>query len=370
MKFGIFNVPFASEYAAGRRTAKQVIDWDLQLTKWADEYGLDEAFFAEHYTLGGEPSPAPDAMIAAASQITERITLGAAAHLLPYHNPVALAHRLMWLDHMTGGRYIAGVAPGAYPSDAQLFGTGKDNPRMMVEALDIMEAIWNRTGPFRFEGEFFSVDMPAFDEDIAGPHLKPYHPDGMRLMMTGMQATSPTLTVAGRRGCLPLSQQVHETVLAQHWETYAAAATEAGHSPHRRDWRICRDVFVADTDEEAREKVLNGAMGVLWRDYNIPNFVNVLGIGDLITGGTIAPEELTIEWMVEHFLLVGSPDTVAERIRKLQEQTGGFGTLITFAYEYQDDADAYRRNLELLGTEVAPRLRDLVPGGETRPANL
>ena len=91
---------------------QEVIDWDLQATVWADEYGLDEVFFAEHYTLGAEPSPAPDLMIAAAARITSRVKLGALGHLLPYHHPVALAHRMMYLDHLTGGRYIAGVAPG------------------------------------------------------------------------------------------------------------------------------------------------------------------------------------------------------------------------------------------------------------------
>ncbi|WP_432514392.1 LLM class flavin-dependent oxidoreductase, partial [Kineococcus sp. SYSU DK001] len=124
MKFGILNIPYASQYAAGRESAADVIARDLRVTRWADQYGLDEAFFAEHYTLGMEPSPAPDVMIAAASQVTRNIKLGAGAHLLPYHHPVALAHRMLWLDHLTGGRYIAGVAPGAYPSDAQLFGTG------------------------------------------------------------------------------------------------------------------------------------------------------------------------------------------------------------------------------------------------------
>ncbi|KRA23822.1 hypothetical protein ASD65_04840 [Microbacterium sp. Root61] len=359
MKFGIFNIPYASQYAAGKRTVREVIDWDLQLTKWADEYGIDEAFFAEHYTLGGEPSPAPDAMIAAASQITTNITLGAAAHLLAYHNPVALAHRMMWLDHMTGGRYIAGVAPGAYPSDAQLFGTGKDNPKMMVEALDILEAIWNKTGPFKIDGEFFSVDMPAYSEDIEGPHLRPLQAGGIRLMMTGMQAKSPTLTEAGRRGCIPLSQEVHESVLVQHWETYATAAVEAGHTPDRADWHICRDIFVADTDEEARDKVLNGAMGTLWRDYNIPTFVEKLHIGDLLSGGQIAPEELSIEWMLDNFLIVGSPETVAAKVEALYDSVGGFGSLVTFAHEYQDDADSYRRSFELLGRDVSPRLAHL-----------
>ena len=62
MKFGLFNIPYSRDYSHGRRTAKEVIDWDLTLTKWADEYGWEEAYFAEHYTLGGEPSPAPDAL--------------------------------------------------------------------------------------------------------------------------------------------------------------------------------------------------------------------------------------------------------------------------------------------------------------------
>jgi alkanesulfonate monooxygenase SsuD/methylene tetrahydromethanopterin reductase-like flavin-dependent oxidoreductase (luciferase family) len=160
MRFGVFSIPFTIEYAEGRASAKEVIDWDMQIVKWADQYGIDEAFFAEHYTLGHEPSPAPDLMIAAASQVTKEIKLGAAAHLLPYHNPIALAYRMMWLDHMTGGRYIAGVAPGAYPSDAQLFGTGNNNPKMMAEALDIIEAIWTKPGPFTINGEFWNVDMP------------------------------------------------------------------------------------------------------------------------------------------------------------------------------------------------------------------
>lgn len=361
MKIGIFNVPYSGEYAAGRRTAKQVIDWDLQLTRWADEYGLDEAFFAEHYTLGTEASPAPDAMIAAASQITKNITLGAAAHLLPYHNPVALAHRMMWLDHMTEGRYIAGVAPGGYPSDAKLFGTGKDNPKMMIEALDIIEAIWNREGAFKIDGAYYKVDMPEYDEGIAGPHHKPFQAGGIPLMMTGMQAKSPTLTEAGRRGAIPLSQLVHDNVLVQHWDTYAEAATSAGHKPSRNDWHILRDIYVADTDDEARDKVLNGPLGALWRDYQIVNFVEVLGIGDLLTGGVIPVEELTIDWMVDNFLLVGSVDTVTQRIEAMYNAVGGFGSLVTTTHEYFDDADSYRRNLELLGTEVRPRLAHLRP---------
>jgi alkanesulfonate monooxygenase SsuD/methylene tetrahydromethanopterin reductase-like flavin-dependent oxidoreductase (luciferase family) len=359
MKFGILNV-FSPGYTAKRRTAGEVINWDLQVTEWADRYGLDEAYFAEHYTIGAEASPAPDLMIAAASQRTKRITLGAAAHLLPYHNPVALAHRMMWLDHMTGGRYIAGVAPGAFPTDAGLFGTGKNNAKMMTEALDIIEAIWSREGPFRIDGEFFTVDMPGYSDKIRGPHLKPREKAKIPIMMTGMQASSPTLTEAGRRGCLPLSQHVDEAVLRRHWQTYSQAALAAGHVPVRSDWRICRDIFVADTDSEARSLALDGAMGSLWRSWNLPNF-RTLGILDLLAGENVAPDDVSIEWLVDNMFLVGSPETVAAKISRLYHSIGGCGTIVTFVHDYYGEAECYRRSFELLGTVVRPMLAELTP---------
>ncbi len=357
MKFGVFNIPYSRAYSAGAITAREVIDWDLKITKWADEYGWDEAFFAEHFTLGDEPSPSPEVMIAAAAQLTSTIKLGAAAHLVAYHNPIALAHRIMWLDHMTGGRYIAGVAPGAFPSDAQLFNTGKNNPEMMVEALDIMEAIWTRQGPFKISGEYWTVDMPGYSEETKGPHLTPLQ-DSIPVLMTGVQPNSPTLALAGERGYSPMSQQVHESVLLTHWNTYSQAALNVGRVPQRRDWRICRDVFVADTDEEARAAYLNGAMGDLWGNYNLPLFKRI-GIASYVTGDTIDLNNLTAEWMVDNFHFVGSPESVAAKIDNLYNAVGGFGSLVSFAHDYRENPESYRRSFELIGSEVAPRLTHL-----------
>ncbi len=93
-------------------------------------------------------------------------------------------------------------------------------------------------------------------------------------------------------------------------------------------------------------------MGDLWGNYNIPTFIE-LGLGDLVTGGTIAKEDLTAEWMVDNFHLVGSPDTVAAKIEALHAAVGGFGTLISFGHEYTDDPEVYRRSFELIGTKVS-----------------
>lgn len=357
MKFSLINIPYALDYAAGKETASEVIDWDLQITKWADTYGLDEVFFAEHYTLGAEPSPAPDLMIAAASQVTSRVKLGALGHLLPYHNPIALAFRMMWLDHMTGGRYIAGVAPGAYPSDAQLFGTQKNNSAMMAEALDVIEILWANNGPQKYEGKFFSVDLPAYTASIHGPHLRPFH-EAPPLLMTGMQATSPTLTECGKRNFEPVSQLVSTATLKAHWDTYATAAHEAGNVPSRNKWRVVRATFVADSDEQALDQYLRGPSARLWAEHNLPTFKR-LGLGSLLTDGVIPDDEITVEWLAENLFFIGSPDTVAAKISDLFDATGGFGTLISAGEDYKKNPEPYRRSLELIGTKVAPAVAHL-----------
>jgi alkanesulfonate monooxygenase SsuD/methylene tetrahydromethanopterin reductase-like flavin-dependent oxidoreductase (luciferase family) len=373
MDIGFFTPPYAAAYAAGERTARQVIEWDLQLARWADEYGLAEIFFTEHHTIGHEPSPAPDLMIAAASQHTERIRLGAAAHLLPYHNPMALADRLIWLDHMTGGRYIAGFAPGSFPTDGKLFGVGASNSKMMDEAIDIIDAIWRREGPFRIDGDYWTVEMPEYSEQWNGPHLSPLQRPHPEIVMTGIQTTSPTFIDCGRRGYSPMSQQVGVETLRRHWDTYSAAAEEGGHTPDRANWRVLRDIFVADTDEEARRLVVEGEAGKTWEELVLPTFRKVrdrghskaYALGELLIDPGMTVEDLTVDWMVDNFFIVGSPDTVVEKIAQFNEEVGGLGALLSFVFDYSADPEPYRRNFELLGTEVAPRVATLGPRAGT-----
>jgi alkanesulfonate monooxygenase SsuD/methylene tetrahydromethanopterin reductase-like flavin-dependent oxidoreductase (luciferase family) len=72
-------------------------------------------------------------------------------------------------------------------------------------------------------------------------------------------------------------------------------------------------------------------------------------------------DELTLEWMVDHFFIVGSPDTVVEKIEKFNEDLGGIGALLSFTFDFSADPEPYRRHLELLGLEVGPRIATLGP---------
>ena len=112
MRFGIFIAPFhplgENPHLALRR--------DLELVEWLDQLGYDEAWIGEHHSAGYEIIASPELFIAAAAERTRHIRLGTGVSSLPYHHPLMLADRIIQLDHMTRGRVMFGVGPGALPS--------------------------------------------------------------------------------------------------------------------------------------------------------------------------------------------------------------------------------------------------------------
>jgi alkanesulfonate monooxygenase SsuD/methylene tetrahydromethanopterin reductase-like flavin-dependent oxidoreductase (luciferase family) len=361
MDIGMFMVPFrfpGTDIQAG-------FEWDLQSVRWADEFGLSEVWFGEHFTLGWEPSCAPELYIAAAARETTQIRLATGAHLLPYHNPVALAHRLMLLDHHTGGRLMVGVGAGAYPSDAALFGVDpKDTREMMAESLDIIQRIWTSEKPTAFDGKYWKLGAPPYDEFLRGPHLRPLQQPHPPIALAGLSPNSGTLYEAGAGGYIPLSFGVASDYLAGHWYRYVEGAEAAGRLPDRNEWRVACNVFVADTDEDAFRFCVDGAMGRAFRDWLIPGYT-AGGFLPIMAPELSRPEDATPEWFARNKWLVGSPDTVVEKLEQDLEISGGFGQIILLAHEYRDDPEPWRRNLELLGTEVLPRIKGIIH--ETEP---
>ena len=80
-----------------------------------DALGFEEAWIGEHFTAAWKPCAAPNVLIAQALLRTKRIRLGALSHLLPFHHPLELAHRVAHLDHIAEGRYQLGVEMACCP---------------------------------------------------------------------------------------------------------------------------------------------------------------------------------------------------------------------------------------------------------------
>jgi alkanesulfonate monooxygenase SsuD/methylene tetrahydromethanopterin reductase-like flavin-dependent oxidoreductase (luciferase family) len=356
MDIGLFMVPFRLpevDLQAG-------FDWDMQVIRWAEQFGLGEVWVGEHTTIGWEPVCSPELYLAAAIPQTERIRLATGANILANHNPVALAHRLMQLDHMSRGRLMVGIGAGSYATDLQIHGS-EQGRAMMIEAAKILRAVWEADAPVRYDGRFWTLDMPPYDELLRGPYLKPYQRPHPPLAMAGLSQRSPTLAQAGLTGCIPMSFNVGREYLAGHWQSYATAAESVGNIPDRNQWRVAHNVMVADTDEEAMDLVLGGAMARTYREWMLPSYERA-GLVHMMAPelGVSTAAEVSVEYLAEHKWLVGSPDTVVHKLTRDLDVSGGFGNLIAFTFDYLDQPDRYRRHLELLGTEVLPRVRDIV----------
>jgi len=331
--------------------------WDLEEIARLDALGFDEAWVGEHFTAPWEPCPAPDLLIAQALGNTKRIRLGPLGHLLPYHHPIELAHRVAYLDHLAQGRYQLGVGISALPTDHDLFALEKSNGvnrQMTFEALEIITQLW-RHGPSDFDGEFWSMRAPHATLGL-GYHLRPYQRPRPPIAIAGMTAGSANHKLAGEHGYLPVSFSISPdpSATAQHWEAVVEGAARSGRTPDRGDWRVIRDVYVAPTDREARALALDGMMGRCWREFLLPLYLS-LGLGPLLKRDPSMPDEdVDLEYVADNLWLVGSPGTVASRIGELQEHTGGFGYLLITSYDAVDERRSWERSLQLLIDEVLP----------------
>jgi alkanesulfonate monooxygenase SsuD/methylene tetrahydromethanopterin reductase-like flavin-dependent oxidoreductase (luciferase family) len=209
-----------------------------------------------------------------------------------------------------------------------------------------------------FQGEFWSMGDTRSELAGLGHHLVPFQKPHPPVAITGLTAGSENHKLAGEKGYIPVSLAVDPdaSVTAQHWDAVIEGAARSGRTPDRNDWRIIRDVYVAPTDTEARELAIGGIMGRCWREFLLPIYLG-LGLGPLLKLYPSMPDEaIDLEYLADNLWLVGSPETVADRILDLQAKTGGFGHLTIVSYDATDERESWDRSLQLLMSDVLPRI--------------
>lgn len=357
LSLGLFMMPTHPP----ERSLYDATNWDLTVIRWAEELGYQEVWIGEHFTSPWEPIPSPDLIIAQALRETKRIVLAPGAHLLPYHHPVELAHRVAYLDHLAQGRLIFGIGAGGLPSDWKLYnvdGFAGEHRRMTAEALDIILKLWTEEGPFEYHGKYWS--MNKIDEMVNGllkHHIYPYQKPHPPIGITGLSYGSETLKLAGERGFIPLSFGANNEYVASHWNSILEGAKRSGRTPNRKDWRIVREAFVAETDEEAWEWSVGFMMGRQSREYYLPLFTHLGGLRAFKHDPSVPDEAVTPEYLAQTGWLIGSPETVARKLQNLYDMVGGFGTFLIQVYDYSEEPEKWRNSMRLMVEEVLPRLK-------------
>ncbi len=338
MKFGAFIAPFH----AMNENPHAALHRDFELVEWMDKLGYDEAWIGEHHSAGFEIIASPEVFIAAAAERTRHIKFGTGVSSLPYHHPLMLADRINQLDHQTRGRVMFGAGPGSLPSDAFMMGIDVQKQRdMMDESLQAIIRL--------LSGETVTEQTDWYTLNEARLQMAPFTRPRVEIAVASQ--VSPTgATAAGRHGLSLLSVGATSTggfnALSSNWAIAEQTAKENGQVMDRANWRLVAPVHVAETREKARENVRYGLQN--WLTY----FLEVAAL-------PLAPADAEdpVDAMVDSGLaVVGTPEDCIEQIKRLEKQSGGFGSFLQMAHNWAD-FEQTKRSYELIARYVMPEFQ-------------
>jgi limonene 1,2-monooxygenase len=342
LRFGMFMAPFHPAI----QNPTLALQRDLEIVELLDRLGFDEVWIGEHHSAGAELIASPEIFIAAAAERTRRIRLGTGVISLPYHHPLWVADRAVLLDHLTRGRFMLGLGPGALPTDAAMIGLEPEvlRPRL-GEGLDAILRLLTETEPVSMDTEWFTLRDAVLQ-------LRPYtfpHPE---VAVPGV--ASPTgARLAGRYGVglLSIGAAAAQGIdaFAHHWDVVEQQAEQYGRSADRSRWRALTLVHLAETEEQARRDVQFGITD--WFRY----FQHVAAFPQMaVEGGDV--EEMIAFLHDNGIGVVGTPDMLIDLVGRWLDLSGGFGCLMILGHEWANP-EATRRSHELLARYVMPEFQ-------------
>ena len=334
LKFGVFLAPFHSL----KENPTQALARDLALVRHLDQLGYDYAWVGEHHSGGMEIIASPEVFIARAAAATGSIKLGTGVSSLTFHHPFILADRMMQLDHMTQGRVAFGMGPGALPSDAQMLGIDTLKQRdMMLEAIEVLVPLLKGETVTRSTAWFQLHDARLQLGSYSQPHIE---------MAVASQVSPAGARAAGSHGLGLLSVGATTSggfnALAANWEIYERKAREHNQPIDRSRWSLVGPMHLAETREQAMQNVRHGL------DEWVTYFKDVAAL-------PIAPDEgdPAEALAASGLAVIGTPDDAIAQIRRLEEESGGFGVFLQMAHNWADWAET-RTSYELFARYVAP----------------
>jgi alkanesulfonate monooxygenase SsuD/methylene tetrahydromethanopterin reductase-like flavin-dependent oxidoreductase (luciferase family) len=170
MKFGLFGGARARGGPAGDSEGyHDFINYVVE----AEKLGFSSVFLVEHHFTGFGQVSASLNLLSYLAARTERIRLGTAVVVLPWHNPVLVAEQAATLDLLSNGRLDFGVGKGYRPYEFSGFCVPQDEAgERFDEAMEVIRLAWGSGGErFSFSGKWFSYDNVVVEPSpIQHPH--------------------------------------------------------------------------------------------------------------------------------------------------------------------------------------------------------
>ncbi|RKQ13239.1 LLM class flavin-dependent oxidoreductase [Ureibacillus endophyticus] len=390
MEFSMFYLPVIAgreevehmgRFAGQDRKLYQELLKDLsEQAKYIDKHGFHGLCFTEHHfhVEGYEVSTNPIMLGLYLGLQTKNLRIGQLGNVLPTHDPIRLAENLAILDQMLQGRAFAAFDRGYQErwvrTLAQKNNVGisnKDpienirNKEVFEDFFDIIQKAW-KGGTFSHYSPNYHIPVPVdysykdyqegLNEDgileevgiVPLPYQETFdlwHP---------FPSSESSIRWAAARGALPVIIHTDYKVINKLFDAYVDEANKHGYN-RKRGERIAliRDVFVYDTEEEAKYWQEKGA-GFIWKKWFSPDGFDA---SNLREGETL--DQLTGEYdelVDREFCIVGTPEQVLAKIQNLVNKTG-CQHLVLYNFTRAIPQEKVMRSLELFCTEVMPHLK-------------
>jgi len=327
-----------------------VIDETLREAWLSDTLGVDVIWLAEHHFDGICAYVDPISFAGALATSTRHSKIGFAVVQTALHHPIRLAEQLAILDNITKGRLVVGLGRGSSYNIYDYQGFGIDHHEAqgrLEEAEAILIRAWTK-GDFEHKGNYWHLKVPMLRPR---PYTKPHPP---LIRAASGEGSLLELARQGRPFLMNVQSMAVTRARVLH---YCTTMREAGFDEERiaRNLEQCwvwRNVFVAETDAEAER-------------FGVPAFQAMVESRAVLRNRIFRETGVRIEVpqsdlplaraSVEHGLIHGSPERVAEAIAEIAALGVG-GVIATFRLGPLTH-EAAAGSLTLFMRQVAPEFR-------------
>ncbi len=315
----------------------------LEEVERADQVGLDTYGIGEHHRPEYMDS-APAVLLAAAAARTSTIRLNSAVTVLSANDPVRVFQEFATLDLISKGRIDLVVGRGSFTESFPLFGLDlADYDALFAEKLDLLLRL-RATPEITWSGRH----RPA----LTGQGVWPRPLQDPLPIWVGVGGTPASFVRAGALG-LPLMVAIIGGQPARFRpliDLYREAGRRAGHSPEQLKVGLHCFGFVGDTMQQAADDFYPGWAQMFTK------------IGKERGFGPPVRAQYDAMCAPDGAFIIGDPVTVAKKVLRINDDLGGITRISLQMTNVRLAHDNLLRGIGLLGTEVAPLIRQAVSG--------
>jgi alkanesulfonate monooxygenase SsuD/methylene tetrahydromethanopterin reductase-like flavin-dependent oxidoreductase (luciferase family) len=346
MEFGMFH-EFPSMPG---RNETEMFDEAMEQVDGAERWGLDVMWLAEiHFAPERTYLSSPLAIASAIAARTERMKIGIAVQVLPLCHPLRLAEEAATVDQVSKGRLIFGVGRSGVVSTYDAYQVPYDESReRFAEILDVVKAAWTRP-KFSYDGKYHS-----FRDVACSPH--PYQ--GKLPEIRVAASTPDTFPAIGGLGYPVFASTRHATWtdVGPQVASYQDGWKVAGREGKGRSY-VGAPIYIAETDARAYEEARESVEYFYKLQYElIAESARRSGRQNFIDRAEKL-RTLTYDDVLRDNVIIGSPDTIAKRLKNLQQRIGFDGVLAELNCGGLIPHARVMNALRLLCEEVKPRFQ-------------